>query len=279
MLMDLLGVWPPRRRGAGALALPRVSLTGDEGLGASAHSFLAFAIQPAPAGGDFAGLWSGPVALNYEGFSSLRQRWELNRADRTAAYSGALLLTEIGDLATGLADPASPQGIETLQYLWRYTMAAQAKGCRMVVIYPPWGPEGSDMDADAMAKARYWQDWLRARPEITVPVYLMPVPVIVRGFINMHAPESIYSDGLHLRGPADPPPNENMRALAHALRMMLTGRPETDDPVWSEDLRAMVSIAWAAIASHACTGLGGSVHVAPYPVASDPLPDPTVGGQ
>ncbi|WP_323717504.1 hypothetical protein [Paracoccus aminovorans] len=190
----------------------RPTLSGAESLGCSAHSFLCQAVAPSPYG-DLGEYWTGEIAINYDGFSSLKQRWDSAGVDRTADYDGALILTEIGDLSTGLADPASPQGIETLQYLYWFALTAQAKGCKLVGIYIPHSPEGVDIDADAVAKVQYWLNWLRARPEVTIQVYAIPVPVMVRAMINRYAPASIFVDGLHLRDTSVAAPNQINNAL------------------------------------------------------------------
>ncbi len=141
----------------------RVRIATTRSLGFSGHSFLATAVGPAH-GGDLHAAWPGGTDMNFMGFSSLRDRWQANGVDRTADYDGALLVTELGDLTTGLADPASAQGIETLQHLYWFALTAQQKGCGLFGIYPPRTPEsGTAADDDGtMAKCQYWVDWLRA---------------------------------------------------------------------------------------------------------------------
>lgn len=185
----------------------RVVVGATEGVGLSAHSFLAFASQVTGDGGSavFPSLWSGPRFLNYMGFSTLKARWDANGVDRTGDYSGALWLTEFVNPADGgWPAPDSTAGRETLQYIFWYALTAQRKGCKALFLYPPWSPEGMEaIDGQTMAWSQRMADWLRARPEITIPVYIMPVPAIVAGFRAFFAPQSIYSDGLHLRGPQD----------------------------------------------------------------------------
>lgn len=251
----------------------RVTLNGAESLGFSAHSFLYQAVAP----GDFGNLgayWTGDLHIAYAEFSSLRQRWDANGVDRTADYDGALIVTEIGDLETGLADPASAQGIETLQTLFWYALTAQAKGCKLLGIYIPHSPEGVNIDADALAKVQYWLDWLRARPEITIPVYAIPAPVMVRAMIDQFAPTSIYADGLHLKTPVYVAPNQMNNAMGQMVRMFLTGARPADGPAWNAELIGLVDTAWGILQDYEMTGLGGDTVVAPYPVAADPLPSP-----
>ncbi|MCV2448469.1 hypothetical protein [Paracoccus sp. DMF] len=251
----------------------RAVLAGTEGLGFSAHSFLYQAVAPGDFG-DLGAYWTGGLHINYAEFSSLGQRWDANGSDRTAEYDGALIVTEIGDLETGLADPASPQGIDTLQHLYWYALTAQAKGCKLLGIYIPHSPEGVNIDADALEKVQYWLDWLRARPEITIPVYAIPAPVMVRAMVDQFAPTSIYADGLHLRTPAYPAPNQMNNAMGQMVRMFLTGARSADDPSWNAELVGLVDTAWGILQAYEMTGLGGDTVVAPYPVAADPLPNP-----
>ncbi|ATQ56435.1 hypothetical protein PYTT13_11905 [Paracoccus yeei] len=96
---------------------------------------------------------------------------------------------------------------------------------------------------------------------------------IVAGFRALFAPQSIYSDGLHLRGPQDAEPNAHKDALAVGLVMMMTGARPANDPAWSAEMIAQVDIVWAAIRDHACTGFGGSITIA-VPPYTDPLPEP-----
>jgi len=251
----------------------RVLLLEEDSLAFSAHSFPYQAIAP----GDFGNLgtyWSGNIFIHYLEFSSLRQRWEAIGQDRTGEYNGALIVTEIGDLETGLADPASAQGIETLQYLYWYALTAQSKGCKLFGIYIPHSPEGVNIDDDALAKVQYWINWLRARPEITIPVYAIPVPVMVRAMIEQFQPSSIYVDGLHLKTTAYTAPNQMNNALGQMVRMFLTGDRPEDDISWNQELIGLVDTAWTIVQDYEMTGLGGSVIIEPYPVAQDPLPAP-----
>lgn len=270
--------WPWDNTQGGSPPSPpdgRVLLSEEDDLAFSAHSFLHQAVAP----GDFGNLgayWSGSILINYMEFSSLRQRWEANGQDRTGEYNGALIVTEIGDLQTGLADPASPQGVETLQYLYWYALTAQAKGCKLFGIYIPHSPEGVNIDADALAKVQYWINWLRARPEITIPVYAIPVPVMVRAMIGQFQPSSVYADGLHLKTPVYPAPNQMNNALGQMVRMFLTGERPENDPSWNQELIGLVDTAWTIVQGYEMTGLGGSVVIEPYPVAQDPLPEPAL---
>lgn len=252
----------------------RVTLSGSEGLGFSAHSFLYQAVAPGDLG-DLGAYWTGDLHISYYESSSLKFRWDAIGVDRTANYSGALIVTEIGDLETGLADPASAQGIETLQYLYWYALTAQGKGCALMGIYIPHSPEGVNIDDDALAKVQYWLDWLRGRPEITIPVYAIPVPVMVREMIEQFAPSGIYADGLHLKTPAYSAPNQMNNAMGQMVRMFLTGQRPANDPNWNAELIGLVDTAWAVLTAHEMSGFGGNIVIAPYPVATNPLPNPS----
>ncbi|WP_347268190.1 hypothetical protein [Paracoccus sp. (in: a-proteobacteria)] len=261
------------RRPASITPLARPVLPETASLGFSCHSLLYQAVAPGDCG-DLGAYWTGTMDIAYAGFSSLKQRWDANGVDRTGSYSGALIVTEIGDLQTGLADPASAQGIETLQHLYWFALTAQLKGCKLFGIYPPHSPEGMNLDADAMAKAVYWQQWLSAWPEITIPVHVIPVPVMVRAMIDRFAPASVYADGLHLKTDVYGAPNQMNNALGQMVRMFLTGQRPANDPGWNAEMVTLVDDAWSILQAHACTGLGGATVITPFPVAADPLPQP-----
>lgn len=277
MLMDLRGFWPVRRLGAlrGGTGILRPLLAPSEGLGLSEHSLLAETVGAAPQG--LSGLWSGALHYTYLGWSSLRERWEANGVDRTAAYSGALIVTETGDLATGIADPSSPQGVETLQHLFWYALTAQAKGCKIFVIYPPWAPNGADpaVDADSMSKVIYWAQWLRLRPEVTIPVIVMPTAILLRRIIAYYAPQVVYRDLIHLKQPGggDGMPDQAGNGVAYGIYAILTGQPAPETAMTAEQI-ALNAIAWSTIRDYACTGLGGHTVIAPHAPAADPLPAP-----
>ena len=264
--------------GAAPAAPGRVTIAPTEGVAFSSHSFLAFAAGVTPDGGStvLASLWQGTRHLNYLGFSTLKQRWDTNGVDRTGDYSGALWLTEfVNPVDGGWPAPDSAAGRETLQYLYWYGLTAQRKGCKAIFLYPPWSPQGMEaLDPQTMSWFQRQADWWNARPDATIPAYVMPIPAIVAGFRAMFAPQSIYSDGLHLRGSNDAEPNKHMDALAAGLDMMMTGTRPANDPSWTAEMIAQVDIVWAAIRDYACTGLGGAITVTPTPVSADPLPDP-----
>ena len=163
---------------------PAEAIMVTDGIGASAHSFLAFTLEQNQDGGTpkFQEIWDGDVLVNYVGNSSLKDRWDLNGVDRTGSYNGALFVTEFTNPVDGWPAYDSVRGIETLQYLYWYAITAQLKGCKALYIFPPWSPEAIDADASTMAHAVFWRDWLKKH--VTIPVFVVPSTQIVRDFRN-----------------------------------------------------------------------------------------------
>lgn len=374
---------------------PAEAIMVTDGIGASAHSFLAFTLEQNQDGGTpkFQEIWDGDVLVNYVGFSSLKDRWDLNGVDRTGSYNGALFVTEFTNPVDGWPAYDSERGIETLQYLYWYALTAQAKGCKALYIFPPWSTEAIDADASIMAHAVFWRDWLKKH--VTIPVFVVPSTTIVRDFrnyfgsrvigpylndptavargmtINSIGPDnisvtlnttdskrnysipnppansivsfdittttttifridddnnfdapytqlwsgvagthsveftipassyvrlgflsassssniqitnwrvtkpaqSIFSDGLHLRGPNDSQPNQHYAAMAIGHKAMLLRRQPEDDPTWNQELRDEVGIVWNNLSKYEFTGLGGTETIAPV-ATDDPLPNP-----
>lgn len=377
---------------------PAEAIMVTDGIGASANSLLAFTLEQNQDGGTpkFQEIWDGDVLVNYAGFSSLKDRWDLNGVDRTGSYNGALFVTEFTNPADGWPAYDSVRGIETLQYLYWYAITAQLKGCKALYIFPPWSSEGIDADASTMAHAVFWRDWLKKH--VTIPVFVVPSTQIVRDFrnyfnnrqtgpylndpniintaitvnsvtqnslsarstlgtaayaipttiepgsrvefditnetnvyfrldlegdmttpnftelisggiptgtthINVTIPaytnrsyigfripsapfnfqitnwrvtrpaQSIFSDGLHLRGPNDSQPNQHYAAMAIGHKAMLLRRQPQDDPTWNQELRDEVGIVWNNLSKYEFTGLGGTDTIAPV-ATTDPLPNP-----
>ena len=257
----------------------RTSLAGNERIGFSAHSFLAQAVDNLADAGDpfFRTAWAGGYDMGFAPYSSLKTRWDANGVDRTGSYSGGLWLTEFTNpYAGGWPAPGSAESNDTLQHLYWYALTAQAKGCKALFIYPPWSPASvnASLDADTMAHAVFWQAWLRQH--VQIPIYVMPVPVIVRRIRAYFSPGSPYkdSDDLHLSNTdSGSPRTSTMAAMGAGLIMMMMGRRLANDPGWSTQMRDLVGIVWNTIAEYACTGLGGATVVAPAS-GSDPLPEP-----
>lgn len=257
----------------------RVTVAATETVGFSAHSFLAQAVDDLADAGDpfFKNTWAGAHDLNMMAYSSLTQRWDANGVDRTGSYSGALWLTEFANPYAGSwPAPASADGLATLQHLYWYALTAQAKGCKAVFIYPPWSPQSVDpaLDANTMSHAAFWQQWLGQH--VTIPVFVMPVPVIVRRIRSYFGASSPFKDGddLHLSNSVSGTPmTATMASLGAGLIMMMTGQRLADNPAWNTQMRDLVGIVWDAIAEYACTGLGGATVVAPV-TSADPLPSP-----
>ena len=64
-----------------------------------------------------------------------------------------------------------------------------------------------------------------------------------------------------------------LRGMGLMIHSALTGARYAGAPVDAEDT-VMADMAWAVVRDYACTGLGGSTVIAPYPMSSDPLPNP-----
>ena len=237
-----------------------------ESIGESAHSFLA---EPT---GSLS--WSGPIILNYMGGSNVKDRWDANGLDRTGDYSGALIVATFGDFEVGTYPPDSAEGIDELQHLYWYALTAQAKGCRLLIVYPIWTPPGppTSWDTDTMARTIAKVGWLNARPEITLRVVTAPTPILARQLEAYYAPTSIWRDGLHMVDPPVPGMRA-IRGMGLMVHSMLTGARYAGAAIDAED-GVMADMAWAVVRDYACTGLGGATVIAPYPLATDPLPSP-----
>lgn len=241
-------------------------LTTTSSLGLSAHSLLE------QAAGTLVDQWDVQNYMNYLGWSSLKARWDSNGIDRTGPFTGGMVVTEIGDFDTGVADPNSDQGRETLQYLYWYALMAQAKGCTLFVIYPPWTPEANaeSFDDDTLSKCLYWKQWLEARPEITLEVWVVPIPQVVRRIREYFAPDSIFYDGLHMNNTEEMNPTQG---VGFALFSTITGE-KGDITGLDQEGADLAELAWQVVLEYASTGLGGSTVVPVFPVATDPLPNP-----
>ena len=245
----------------------------NEAFAASARSFLAFPLTQTPDGGTnfLQTRWQVPYYVNYLGFSTLQQRWDANSVDRTATYSGALWLTEFTGPGQDWPGWNTDANRATLRYLYRYGLMAQAKGCKAVYIYPPWSPEAlTALDPSTMARAESWRVWLQKY--LTIPVLIMPVPQIVAAWRSQYSPQSIYSDGLHMRSPSDPAPNQFYLGMALAIEYMMTRRAPNMTGV-SAEVQALFASAKPIIDGIQSAGLGGSTVIAPDNT-SDPLPYP-----
>ena len=232
----------------------------------SAHSFLA---EPS---GSMA--WGAPIRLNYMGGSNVTERWDAYGPDRSGNYDGALLVATFGDFEVGTYPPDSAEGIDELQHLYWYALTAQAKGCRLMVVYPIWTPPGppTSWDNDTMARTIAKTNWLNARPEITLTVVTAPTPILARQLEAYYAPTSIWRDGLHMVDPPVPGMRA-IRGMGLMVHSMLTGARYAGAAIDAED-GVMADMAWAVVRDYACTGLGGATVIAPYPLPTDPLPSP-----
>ncbi|MGA0615966.1 hypothetical protein [Paracoccus sp. KR1-242] len=269
-LLDDLFVEGLAAGAGGAPTAPRPVLQNGDPASFSAHSLLANPL------GYCAAMWSIGLHVNYLGFSNIEERWNSEGVDRTAAPTKTLWVTDFADFDTGAWLPNSAEGIRALQYHYWFALTAQANGAESYVLYPPWATENMDASFDPPLLETYEFNarWLAARPEITIPVYWFPTPVIVRAFRDRYAGQgSIYQDGLHLKNDTDAAPGQFCQvALGHAFWVMLTGQRH-DTTVLDPEAVALIDIACSAVEDYACTGFGGSIHVTPW-AGADPLPDP-----
>lgn len=263
-----------------AAARPTALLTED--IGSSAHSLLDTATGVTGYhGGNLATNWTGTIQQTYWGGSYLSYRWGLDGPDRTATSYAAFVFTEMADFASGYADPATTQGIETLQYAFWHVLNAQSKGARFAIIWWAWSPPGTTaaLDDDTMSKAQYLRQWLQTRPEITIPVYVAPTAYFIRQVIGINATYNpgwdIFADEIgHLNSSWQ----EVDEGCGWLLWMMLRGVKAPDDGSRSAFLQAIIDEGWSIINQYEFTGYG-SMPVAAYPVATDPLPNPApLGG-
>lgn len=252
----------------------RVTIQPTESIGMDSHSFGAFPFGYMGDGGgsqEFPDHWSGDKNLTYTGFSSLAQRWALNGPSRTANYTGAGWLAEFADPSGGSwPTPDTSEGQTTLQYLYWWAMLLQQKGCKAMFIMPPHSPEQLPIDANIMSVHQYYVNWLTERPDVTIPVFLMPHTDSVRKIRNRFNDRSIFSDGLHLVNGST---FDVVGAVGMGFWMMMTGEKTPYDPDWNAEFREMIDIIWDDIANYECTGLGGTTVVTPWS-GSNPLTNP-----
>ncbi|MTH62127.1 hypothetical protein [Paracoccus litorisediminis] len=222
--------------------------------------------------------WTGDVWLSFLGYGRLAQLWARNGIDRTDTSQAAFAFwfTEFGDIGTGMMfAPNSSEGIAGLQAAFSYAVTMQARGARAIFFMGPHPVEAlpGSTDASNLGVCQYTVDWLTARPEITVPVYMLPCLPIVRNWQTYMGGGSVYSDGLHLKQTNNAGPgNSAALAVSYAMRYMMTGVRFTPGGAGVE-LTQFLSIAYDVCDAYACAGLGGVTTIAPW-VGSDPLPSP-----
>lgn len=255
----------------------RAVLTGNEIVAFDAHSLLDTASgYTGFHGGIFDDIWNGTVLETYQGGSYISQRWAMNGDVRTAPSYAALMFTEMADFEVGYADPSSTEGINTLQYAFWLVQTAQEKGAQFACIYWAWSPPGSTetLDDDTMSKAAYLRQWLEARPEITIPVYVVPTAYYIRQVIDINEQYNpsweIFADSIgHLNSSWQ----EVDESLSWLVWMMYRGIKAPDDGGRSAYLQALIDLGWNVLNQYECTGFGTEI-ITPYAVGSDPLPNP-----
>lgn len=212
-------------------------------------------------GVDFPSLWQGKTHFDFIGWSSNIKRWRAKGYARTGDYD-LLVMTEYGDLTTGLADPASPQGRQNLQALYWFAMTAIAKGARPV-LYMPWSPVPADLDDPAQRVFHYERQWLEAH--CGQPVWIIPAGLFVRAVRDLTGDDSaLFADPVHLRGDGPVP-----TGLSYLTWQFLTKRRVPNPPLFPE----MEALAWQVLQDYRWSGFGGGDAVPALDIP-DPLPDP-----
>lgn len=212
-------------------------------------------------GVDFPSLWRGETHFDFMGWSSNIKRWRAMGYARKGRYD-QLVMTEFGDMETGLADPASPQGRQNLQHLYWFAMTAIAQGARPV-LYMPWSPATADLDDPAQRVFHYERDWLQKHTG--QPIWIIPAGLFVRAARDLIGDDgALFVDPVHLR-PNAPVPT----GLAYLTYQFFTKRRVQSPTLFPE----MEQLAWQVLQSYRWSGFGGTQAV-PALEIDDPLPDP-----
>ncbi|MCF3972260.1 hypothetical protein [Paracoccus salsus] len=211
-------------------------------------------------GVDFPSLWQGETHFDFLGWSSNARRWRAKGYARTGRYD-QLVMTDLGDLKTGLPHPASPEGRQNLQHLYWFAMTAIAQKARPV-LYMPWSPVTADLDRDGLPVIHFERQWLEARTGQAV--WVIPAGLFVRAVRDRHADEQLFVDPVHLR-PNGPVPT----GLAYLTYQFFTKTRVPDPTLFPE----MEELAWRVLQDYRWAGFGGETAVPPLEI-DDPLPDP-----
>lgn len=258
-------IWPSLAQAAGTSAGGRAALSGDEVIAFTGHSMVA-AIFPNDDhayndGVDFPSLWPGETHFDFIGWSSNIKRWRAKGYARTGSYD-RLVITELGELDSGLPDPASAQGRQNLQYLYWFAMTAISKGAEPV-LYLPWSPVTADLDAEAQQVMHYEREWLETHTGH--PIWVIPAGVFVRAARDVYKDDAaLFVDPVHLR-PNGPVPT----GLAYLTYQFFTKTRVSDPALFPE----MEELAWQVLQEYQWAGFGGTV-AQPALRIGDPLPDP-----
>lgn len=216
---------------------------------------------PHPVGPDFPTIWPGDTPLDFIGWSSNLERWQANGHARTGSYD-RLVMTELGDPATGLPDPSSRLGRENLQYLYWFAMTAISKGAEPV-LYLPWSPRSIDLDREGQQVFHYERAWLEAHTGR--PVWIIPAGRFARAVRDQVGnDDALFVDEVHWRSDGPVP-----AGLAY-LTYQFFARQRLPDP---PRLPEMADLAWQVLQDYRWAGFGGQDEVPALEMA-DPLPSP-----
>lgn len=265
-VLGLLGgaaLWPALP--SVAAASRRAPLPPDATIAFTGHSMIAALFdadnRAYNAGVDFPSLWQGPTLLDFIGWSSNAKRWRAMGHARTARYD-RLVITDLGDLDSGLPHPASPEGRQNLQHLYWFAMTAIAQGAQPV-LYMPWSPVAADLDEPAQQVLHYERQWLETHTG--QPVWIIPAGLFARGLRQRVADDgALFVDGVHWR-PDGPGPT----GLAYLTWQFFAMRRLPAPSLFPE----AEELAWQVLQDYRWAGFGGAQAVAALEI-DDPLPDP-----
>ncbi|MDB6177827.1 hypothetical protein PAF17_09970 [Paracoccus sp. Z330] len=212
-------------------------------------------------GVDFPSLWQGKAHFDFIGGSSNAKRWRAKGFARTGNYD-RLVLTELGDLERGLADPASPQGRHNLQYLYWFAMTAIAKGAEPV-LFMPWSPRSPNLDAQALPVFHYERQWLEQHTGHKIQI--IPAGIFARAAREYYDDDdALFVDLVHWRA------NSAMPTGLAYLTYQFFARERVRNPSLYPE---MEELAWQVLQDYRWAGFGGTQDV-PALTIKDPLPEP-----
>ncbi|MDB6179013.1 fibronectin type III domain-containing protein [Paracoccus sp. Z330] len=240
----------------------RAAISDATATGYSAHSFLDTATGvEGTHGGNLGVLRTGTLNQSFIGGSSEMARWNNQGVEVTATYDGPLFIALYGDPSTGMWEPDSTEGQEQYQACYYYAKDAENKGRDSVVLYTPWGPQGSNGDADTSAKTEALRQWLQSH--LTIDVWVVPTHLVVREAIDYLDPATPYGgDAFHMESTGD-----TTIALSWMIQMWLQMAEDVNgsDSALLSHLKATT---WTLLTGMEWSGLGGETIVSPYSVDS-----------
>lgn len=262
-MMGAAAFWPVSPlRAAPPLRAP---LPPDSTIAFTGHSMIAALFDADDraynAGVDFPSLWQGPTLLDFIGWSSNARRWRAMGHARTGRYD-RLVMTDLGDLDSGLPHPASAEGRQNLQHLYWFAMTAIAKGAEPV-LYMPWSPVVADLDDAAQPILHYERQWLERHTGHRI--WIIPAGLFARALRDRTADDpALFVDGVHWR--PDGPAPTGLAYLTYQFFAMQRVPAPSLFPETEE-------LAWQVLQDYHWAGFGGQSAL-PALEIEDPLPDP-----